>query len=106
MHDWKSTAAGILSFLIATFTTITAFLAPYMMTAPAGEAALLAKVSAGCTLGVALARTYVGLITKNADAGAVAVALQAPTGSAASVPSVAVLTATPDAQVPNVASKL
>lgn len=103
MKDWKSTAAGILTFLIATFTTVTAFLAPYIPAAPAGTQALLAKISAGCTLGTALALVYVKIITNNADATAVALALAAAAAqpkSAAATPSAATLSTTPAAATP------
>lgn len=78
MKDWKSTASGILSFLAITFTIATTFLAQYMVTAPSSEQALLAKISAGLALGTALARGWIGVITTNADAGAVAAALNPP----------------------------
>lgn len=95
MKDWKSTASGILSFLIATFTTVTAFLAPYILAAPASTPALLSKISAGCTLGTALALGWVKLITNNADAGAVAAALAAPPTSPAATPTAATLATSP-----------
>lgn len=76
LKDWKSTFSGILSFLAITFTIVTTFLASYAVTAPTSEQALLAKISAGLALGTALARGWIGLITTNADAAAVAAAIQ------------------------------
>jgi hypothetical protein len=75
IHDWKSTATGILSFITVTCLTVMGFTAPYIATAPASTAALLAKIMAGCSLLTALCRAWVGLITKNADATAVAHAI-------------------------------
>jgi hypothetical protein len=75
MHDWKSTASAVLTGMIGTCTTVTAFLAPYLMTAPHGVAARLSLVSAGCTLLALILKVWVGVITKNADAGAVAAAI-------------------------------
>lgn len=102
MKDWKSTASGILSFLAITFTIVTTFLASYMATAPSSEQALLAKISAGLALGTALARGWIGVITTNADAGAVAAALAPPPASPAVptppvIPTAASLAATPKA---------
>lgn len=96
MKDWKSTVSGILSFLIATFVTVTAFLAPYLMTAPAGTQALLSKISAGLTLATALARVWIGLITTNADAGAVSNALATVHEPSTPTPTAATLAATPE----------
>jgi hypothetical protein len=67
LKSWKSTASGALSFLIATFTTITAFLAPYLISSPGSTQAVLVKWSAGLTLGTALCRVWIGLIQKDPD---------------------------------------
>ena len=100
MTDWKSTASGILSFLAITFTIVTTFLASYMATAPSSEQALLAKISAGLALGTALARGWIGVITQNADAGAVAAAINKTpttpvTPTAPAIPTAQSLAATP-----------
>jgi hypothetical protein len=57
---WKSSANGILAFLIATGTVIVAFTA----TVPGAETA---KITTGVTLGLALCRAWVGLLQKDAD---------------------------------------
>ena len=75
MKDWKSTATGILSFIVTTLLIVTGWLGTYMLTAPASTQASLTKYSAILTLATALARGWIGLITTNADAGAVAAAL-------------------------------
>lgn len=75
MKDWKSTAAGILSFIVTTLLIVTGWLATYMLTAPASSLAQLTKYSAFLTLATALARGWVGLITNNASAPATALAL-------------------------------
>lgn len=100
LKDWKSSASGILSFLSITFAVVTAWLGSYMITAPASSQALLAKISGGLSLATALVRGYIGLITTNADAGAVAAALAPPPATPATltppvIPTAASLAATP-----------
>ena len=91
MKDWKSTAAGILSFLITTLTTISAFLVAGNINS-GGASTSSIHVSTWVVVGVnaalALCRAWVGLITTNADAGAVAQALAPihPLAPAAPVP--------------------
>jgi hypothetical protein len=78
MKDWKSTAAGILSFLVTTLTTISAFLVAGNIN-DNGTGASSIHVSTWVVVGVnaalALCRAWIGLITTNADAGAVANAI-------------------------------
>lgn len=96
MKDWKSTAAGVLSFLITTLTTISAFLvAGNITTGGANTAAIHVStwVVVGVNAALALFRAWVGLITTNADAAAVAHAL-AP-ANASVQPTTAQLAATP-----------
>lgn len=95
MKDWKSTVVAILSGLVGTLTTITAFLAPYLMTSPQSVAAKLSLWSAGCTLLALVLRVWVGVITNNADAAAVSRALNAPAGTVAAAPTSITLAQTP-----------
>lgn len=69
MKDWKSTAAGILSFLIATLTTVSALLAGNDLSAGGGIGTVHVAtwVVIGVNASLALCRTWVGLITKDAD---------------------------------------
>lgn len=69
MKDWKSTAAGILSFLIATLTTVSALLAGNDLSAGGGIGTvhIATWVVIGVNGALALCRTWVGLITKDAD---------------------------------------
>ena len=55
---WKSTVNGILAFLITTGVVLLA----------TGNALLSPKVTTYLTIGLALARAYVGLISKDASA--------------------------------------
>jgi hypothetical protein len=73
--DWKSSASGILSFVSTTLLIVTGWMGTYMITAPASTQASLTKYAAILTLLTALVRGWIGLITTNADAGAVAAAL-------------------------------
>ena len=90
MEDWKSTAAGILSFLITTLTVISALLAGNTLSAGGGVGSI--QVGTWVVIGVngllALCRAWIGLITTNADAGAVAAALNPPTAGAPAIPAV------------------
>lgn len=73
--DWKSTAAGVLSGIVGTATTVTAFLSPYLISSPASTQAKLTYVSAACTLLALVGRVWIGVITQNASAPAVAAVL-------------------------------
>jgi hypothetical protein len=77
MKDWKSTAAGVLSFLITTLTVISALLAGNNLSAGGGVGSI--PVSTWVVISVngllALCRAWIGLITTNSDAGAVAAAI-------------------------------
>lgn len=77
MKDWKSTATGVLSFLITTLTIISAFLGGNDLSAGGGIATIHApaRLTAGISIALALCRAYLGIITKNADATAVAHAI-------------------------------
>lgn len=77
LTDWKSTASGILSFLVTTLTTLSGFLvAGNLITSGSGPNVASIHVATWVTIGVnvalALCRGWIGLITTNADAGAVA----------------------------------
>jgi hypothetical protein len=75
MKDWKSSISGILSFLVTTLTTLSAFLVAGNIN-DNGTSTSSIHVSTWVVVGInaalALCRAYVGLITTNADAGAVA----------------------------------
>jgi len=77
MKDWKSTAAGILSFLVTTLTVISALLAGNDLSAGNGVGSVHVGtwVVIGVNGGLALCRAWVGLITQNASAPAVAAAI-------------------------------
>jgi hypothetical protein len=78
MKDWKSTAAGVLSFLVTTLTTLSAFLVAGNIndgTASASSIHVSTWVVVGINAVLALCRAWIGLITTNADAGAVAAAM-------------------------------
>lgn len=60
LANWKTTANGILAFLIATATTVMAF------TAMNTDKTNL-KIAAICNIVLALCRAYVGLLQKDAD---------------------------------------
>jgi len=66
MKSPKTTISGILSFVIATATTLTAFLAAQAVANPS-QTKLYAEITAGCTLAAALGKVYLGLISKDAD---------------------------------------
>jgi hypothetical protein len=92
MTDWKSTASGILSFLITTFTVLSAFLVAGNIndgTSSVGSLHVSTWVVVGVNVALALCRAWIGLITTNADAGAVAKAI------APLVPSTPVMAASP-----------
>lgn len=106
--DWKSSASGILTFLVTTLTTLSAFLVAGNIN-DSGTGASSIHVSTWVVVGVnaalALCRAWIGLITTNADAGAVAAALNPPvTSTTAAVfqtppfPTAATLAATPKVQ--------
>lgn len=71
LTHWKSTTAGILSFLITTLTTISALLAGNDLSAGGGIATIhkSTEIVIGVNVGLALCRAWLGLITK--DAGTV-----------------------------------
>lgn len=105
--DWKSSASGILTFLVTTLTTLSAFLVAGNIN-DSGTGASSIHVSTWVVVGInaalALCRAWIGLITTNADAGAVAVALAplvpptpSPAGTLATVqlPTATTLAATP-----------
>lgn len=58
LASWKSTLAGVLSFLTTTGVVLLA----------TGNSILSPKVTVGITIGLALARAYMGLIEKDATA--------------------------------------
>jgi hypothetical protein len=66
MKSWKSTASGILSFVMATAGTLTAFAAAQVAVNPA-QSKVYAYITAGCTLASGLAKAWIGLLTKDAD---------------------------------------
>lgn len=57
LASWKSTLAGILSFLTTTGVVLLA----------TGNSVFSPKVTTWMTIGLALARAYMALITKDAD---------------------------------------
>ena len=57
LSNWKSTVNGILAFLITTGTILLA----------SGNSLISPKVTIYITLGLALARGYVGMLEKDAD---------------------------------------
>lgn len=97
MKDWKSTAAGVLSFLITTLTVLSGFLvAGNFTTSGAGASSIHVSTwfVIGINVALALCRAWVGLITTNADAGAVAKVLSTPTVNQP-LPTAATLAASP-----------
>ncbi len=60
----KTTVAGVLSFLIATLTTITAFQVPNLTDPHANH--LLGQIAIGCNIAVALCRVWIGLLQGDA----------------------------------------
>jgi hypothetical protein len=74
MHDWKSTASGILTGLIGTLTSIMSFQVPMDLLNPQQTRAWL-YITVGCNLAAIIGKVWLGLITKNADASAVAGAI-------------------------------
>ena len=63
--NWKTTANGILSFLITTLTTLTAFQIPAAMLNPQTTHYLL-YFTLGANLVVALCRVWVGMLQTDA----------------------------------------
>jgi hypothetical protein len=84
MHDWKSTAQGVLTFLLTTFIVILGFTAPYIPLAPGSVKAKLSVVMAVCGLGAALCKAWIAVLTNNADATAVSKAINS--GDVSSTP--------------------
>lgn len=77
MTDWKSTASGILGGLIGTFNGLLAFQIPLALLNPQTTRTWL-WITVGCNIGLIVAKVWLGIITKNASADAVAKALNAP----------------------------
>lgn len=65
MSNWKTTAAGILSFLIATLTTLTAFQVPSAMIPGSDRTWMYATVAMNLLL--ALCRVWIGLLQHDAQ---------------------------------------
>lgn len=74
MHDWKSTVGGILSGLIGTLTSVMTFQVPTALLNPQ-QAHTWLYIVVGCNLGAIIGKVWLGIITKNADAEAVAKAI-------------------------------
>jgi fluoride ion exporter CrcB/FEX len=64
MKNWKTTAAGLLSFMIATLTTLTAFQVPAALIPNADRTWMY--ITVGANLAVALCRVWLGLIQNDA----------------------------------------
>ncbi len=64
MSHWKTTANGILSFLIATLTTLTAFQVPAALVP--GSNRIYLYFTVGANLVVALCRVWIGLLQNDA----------------------------------------
>jgi hypothetical protein len=64
LSHWKTTAAGILSFLIATLTTLTAFQVPAALVPNANRTLMYWTV--GANLAMALFRVWLGMIQNDA----------------------------------------
>jgi len=99
MTDWKSTVSGILSGLIGTLTSVMTFQVPSALLNPT-QAHTWLWITVGCNLAAIIAKVWVGVITQNADARAVANAFNPPPATpavpAAPVPPTAAsLAATP-----------
>jgi cyanate permease len=92
MKDWKSTVSSILTGLIGTFSTIAAFQVPAAMLNPQQTRVWLYVVVV-CNLAAIIGKVWVGILTNNADAAAVAKAMNAPPDAPA--PTSASLSATP-----------
>lgn len=99
MNDWKSTAAGVLSFLITTLTVISALLAGNDLSGGGGVGTVHVETWVVISINGALAlcRAWIGLITQNASAPAVAAVINNVKEAGPAVPTVttADLTATP-----------
>lgn len=74
MSDWKSTASGVLSGLIGTLTSVMTFQVPTALLNPQ-QAHTWLYIVVGCNLASIIGKVWLGVITKNADAGAAAEAL-------------------------------
>jgi fluoride ion exporter CrcB/FEX len=64
MQHWKTTANGILAFLIATLTTLTAFQVPAALVPQSDKTWLY--ITLGLNLALALCRVWVGLLQNDA----------------------------------------
>ena len=69
--DWKSTVSGILSGLIGTFTSIMTFQVPSAML-NLQQTRIWLYIVVGCNLGSIIGKVWLGIITNNANAAAVA----------------------------------
>lgn len=74
MSDWKSTVAGILSGLIGTLTALMTFQVPSALLSPQ-QAHTWLWITVGCNLGAIVGRVWIGILTQNVSAPAVANAL-------------------------------
>ena len=72
--DWKSTASGILTGLIGTFSSIMSFQVPMALLNP-NQAKTWLYITVGCNMAAIVLKVWLGIITKNADASAAALAL-------------------------------
>lgn len=66
MSSWKSTVSGILSFIMATAGVLTSFAAAQLVADPA-KGKVWVSITAGCTLASALGKSWIGLISKDAE---------------------------------------
>lgn len=64
MKNWKTTVAGLLSFMIATLTTLTAFQVPAALQANSDKTWMYVTLGANLLLG--LCRVWLGLIQNDA----------------------------------------
>lgn len=74
MNDWKSTASSIITGLLATFGGIMTFQVPMVLLNPQ-QTKMWLYIVAGCQLATIIGKVWLGIITKNADASAAALAL-------------------------------
>jgi hypothetical protein len=66
LQSWKSTAAGVLSFLLTTLTTVSAFMGAGDL-AGGGTIHTNTKVVVGFNIATALCRAWIGFIQQDAD---------------------------------------
>ena len=96
MKDWKSTVAAILSGLIGTFTSIMTIQVPAALMNP-GNTRIWLWIVVVCNAGAIIGRVWVGILTNNSDATAVASAINnaAQCGASASPVTPASIATTP-----------